>query len=141
MPKKMPAKVQKKVMAIRTSLKAGGPPSADDMAGIQKAVMTRARMGMMHSLHQTADTVAAEAIKDDNIVAAALAVAIRRKLSPEQLKAFNAALTKAGVTGDESKYVTKTEKKIDAVIDAYDPDLSGIVDSKTGKVIEDDDSK
>jgi ferric-dicitrate binding protein FerR (iron transport regulator) len=141
MPKKMPAKVQKKVTAIRMNLKAGGPPSADELASIQNAVMDRARMSMMHSLHQTADKVAADAIKDDNITLAALAGAIRGKLNPEQIKAFNAALNKAGVIGDESKYAAQTEAKIDAVIAAHDPDLSGIVDSKTGKVIEEDDSK
>ncbi|MBL7221053.1 MAG: FecR domain-containing protein [Phycisphaerae bacterium] len=135
MPKKMPAKVQKKVMAIRMRLKAGGPPSADELSRIQSAVMDRSRSMMMRLLHQTADTIAAGAIEDDNPTAIALAGAIRAKLSPEQTKAFNAALTKAAITGDESKYAAQTEKKIDAIIEAYDPDLSGIVDSKTGKVI------
>ena len=141
MPKKMPAKVQKKVMAIRTRLKAGGPPSADELARIQKAVMERARPVMMNVLHKTADTVAVEAIKDDSIIAAALAGTIRGKLNDAQSKAFGAALTKAAITGDESKYAAQTEKQIDAIIEAHDPDLTGIVDSKTGKVIAGNDGR
>ena len=141
MPKKMPAKVQKKVMAIRTRLKAGGPPSADELARIQKAVMERARPVMMNVLHKTADTVAVEAIKDDNIIAAALAGTIRPKLSAAQAKAFGAALTKAAITGDESKYVAQTKQQIDAIIEAHDPDLTGIVDPKTGKVIAGNDGR
>jgi hypothetical protein len=141
MPKKMPDKVQKKVMAIRTRLKAGGPPSADELAQIQNAVMDKTRMGMMHLLHQTADNAAADAIKDENLIAAVAAGPIRGKLNPTQTKTFNAALIKAGVTGDESKCVAKIAKKIDAIIDAHDPDLSGIVDSKTGGIITPDDRK
>jgi hypothetical protein len=133
--------VQKKVMAIRTRLKAGGPPSADELARVQNAVMARARPIMMNSLHKIADTVAVEAIKDDNIIAAALARTIRGKLSTEQIKAFDAALTKAAITGDESKYAAQCAKRIDAIVEAHDPDLTGIVDSKTGKVIAGNDGR
>jgi len=139
MPKVMPEKVQKKVMAVRMSVKAGGPPSADELARIQNAVMARARAGMMNHLHQTADKIAAGAIKDDNLVAASAAWSVRSKLDAAQLKSFDAALAKAGVSGDASKYVTQTKNKIDAIIAAHDPDLTGIVDSKTGKVIDDED--
>ncbi|HOD84387.1 MAG: FecR protein [Planctomycetes bacterium ADurb.Bin126] len=135
MSQKMPAKVQKKVTAIRMNLKAGGPPSADELANIQKASMAKARTTMMPLLHQAADSAAADAIKDDNVTAASLAGAVRAKLTPEQVEAFNAALAKAQVAGDESAYVAQAQAKIDAAIDAYDPDLEGIVDSKTGKVL------
>lgn len=135
MPKKMPAKVQKKVTDIRTNLKAGGPPTADELARIQKASMDKARSTMMPLLHEVADTVAAEAIKDDDVTAASLAGVVRAKLAGEQIEAFNAALAKARITGDESAYVTRTQEKIDAAIDACDPDLDGIVDPKTGKVV------
>ncbi len=135
MPKKMPAKVQKKVMAIRMRLKAGGPPSADELARIQKAVMDRTRMGMMCLLHQTADNAAADAVKNEDLVAAAAAGPVRKKLTPAEITAFNTALTKARITGDESQYAAGAEKKIDAIIDSYDPDLSGIVDPTTGKIL------
>jgi len=141
MPRKMPEKVQKKVMAIRTSAKAGGPPSAEELARIKSASMDRARTGMMRSLHQTADIAAADAVKDENLVAFAAAGPVRGKLTASQVKAFNAALIEAGVTGDESKYVSQAEKRVDAAIDSYDPDLSGIADPKTGGIIETDDSK
>jgi len=139
MPKKMPEKVQKKVMAIRMRAKAGGPPSADELARIQNAVMDKTRMGMMRLLHQAADNAAADAVKDESLIAAAAAGPVRGKLNPDQTKAFGAALTAAGITGDESKYATAVEKKIDAIIASYDPDLSGIVDSSTGKIVEKDD--
>jgi ferric-dicitrate binding protein FerR (iron transport regulator) len=141
MPKAMPAKVQKKVMAIRMRLKAGGPPSADELARIQNAVMDKTRMGMMRLLHQAADNTAADAVKDESLIAAAAAGPVRGKLTAEKTKAFNAALTGAGITGDESKYVAKVQKRIDATIASYDPDLSGIVDPSTGKIIAADDKK
>jgi len=141
MPRKMPEKVQKKVMAVRMRLKAGGPPSADELAGIQNAVMDKTRTSMMRLLHQTADDAAADAVKDENLVAAAAAGPVRGKLNPDQTRAFGASLTAARITGDESKYSAAVEKKIDAIIASYDPDLSGIVDSSTGRIIAGDDKQ
>lgn len=136
MPKAMPDKVQKKVMAIRTRVKAQGPPDADELAGMQKAASARARTVMMHVLHQAADTAAARAVKDDNITAAAVAASIRTKLTDAQIKSFNAALARGGIDGDVKKYLAHACKRIDAAIASYDPDLSEIVDPKTGKLIE-----
>ena len=135
MPKTMAVKAQAKVTAIRTGVRAGGPPSAADRARIQRAVMTRSRKVMMATLHGTADAVAAKAVKDERLVAAVLAKEIRAKLPPDAASAFDAALKKAGITGDESAYLAEAEQAIKSAIEGYDPDLSGIVDPKTGKVI------
>ncbi len=139
LPEKMPGKVQAKVMAIRTRLKLGGPPPKTDIARIQRAAMKRTRAVMMQSLHATADAVAVEAAGDEKLVAASLAAKIRTKLPPETHETFAAALKTADITGDESAFVARVRKRIDATIDSYDPDITGFVDPSTGKVIVTDD--
>jgi len=138
MPQKMPSKVQAKVMAIRKRLRAGAPPSEADRARIERAVMKRTRRIMMQTLHDTADALAVEAMKDERLVAASLAKKIRKKLSADKAAAFDAALKKAGITQDLSGYLSQAEQRIESAIDAYDPDLTGIVDPKTGKVVVED---
>jgi hypothetical protein len=135
LPQKMSTKVQAKVMAIRTPLKMGGPPSQAERALIQRAAMKRTRKTMMTSLHRTADTVAVGAAKDERLVTASLAKAIRAKLPADKAAAFDAALKDAGITDDEAAYLAQAEERIAAIIETYDPDLSGIVDPNTGKVI------
>ena len=135
LPQKMPAKVQAKVMAIRTRLKLGGPPPKSDIARIQGEVMKRTRSLMMQTLHSTADAVAVAAAKDERLVAAGLATKIREKLPSDKREAFQAAVKKAGITGDESAYLAQAERRIEAAIESLDPDISGIVDPNTGKVI------
>ena len=139
LPAKMPGKVQAKVMAIRTRLKLGGPPPKTDIARIQGAAMKRTRTVMMQSLHASADAVAVAAAGDEKLVANSLAAKIRTKLPPDKHEAFAAALKAAGITGDESAYVARVRQRIDATIESYDPDISGLVDPNTGKVIVTDD--
>jgi hypothetical protein len=135
LPQAMSTKVQAKVMAIRTPLKMGGPPSQAERALIQRAAMKRTRKIMMTSLHRTADTVAVGAAKDEGLVAASLAKAIRAKLPAEKATAFDAALKAAGVADDETDYLAQAEEQTASIIETYDLDLSGIVDPNTGKVI------
>ena len=135
LPQKMSTKVRAKVMAIRTPLKMGGPPTQAERALIERAAMKRTRTSMMASLHRTADAVAVGAAKDENLVAAYLAKAIRAKLPDDKTTAFDAALKAAGITGDEAACLAQAEERIASIIETYDPDLNGIVDPKTGKVI------
>ena len=139
LPAKMPGKVQAKVMAIRTRLKLGGPPPKTDIARIQRAAMKRTRTVMMQSLHDTADAVAVQAAGDEKLLTASLAAKIRTKLPPATHEAFAAAIKATGITGDESTFVARVERRIDAAIESYDPDISGFVDPNTGKVIVTDD--
>ena len=141
LPQKMPGKVQSKVMAIRTRLKLGGPPSKTDIARIQRAAMKRTRPIMMQNLHGTADAVAVAAAKDEQLVTAALATKIQTKLPADKRAAFQAAIEKAGITADESAYLTQAEQRIMSAIEGYDPDITGIVDPSTGKVIVKDEDK
>jgi len=138
LPQKMPTKVRAKAMAIRTHLKMGGPPSQTERALIEKAAMKRTRTSMMTALHGTADAVAVGAAKNERLVAAYVAKAIRAKLPADKTTAFDAALKAAGITGDEATYLSQAEERIASVIESYDPDLSGIVDPNTGKVIVED---
>ena len=139
LPKKMPAKVQAKVMAIRMSLKLGGPPPKEDIARIQRAMMKRTRPVMMQNLHGTADAVALAAAGDERLVTASLAAKIQAKLPADKREAFAAAIKDAGITNDVSAYVTQAVRRIEAAIKSYNPDISGFVDPRTGKVtIEDD---
>jgi len=138
LPQKMSTKVRAKVMAIRTPLKMGGPPTQAERALIERAAMKRTRTSMMASLHRTADAVAVGAAKDENLVAAYLAKAIRVKLPADKATTFDAALKAAGITGDEAACLAQAEERIASIIETYDPDLNGIVDPKTGKVIAND---
>ena len=122
-------------MAIRMRLKLGGPPPKEDIAQVQRAVMARTRPQMMQNLHSSADLVAAAAASDAALVAADTAAAVKAKLPTDKRQAFGAAVTKAGITGDESAYITQVEQRIGAAIKSFDPDISGIVDTRTGKVI------
>ena len=135
LPQKMPVKVQSKVMAIRTRLKLGGPPSKADIARIQRAAMKRTRPIMMRHLHTAADAVAVTAAKDERLVAASLARKVQAKLPAEKRSTFEAALAEAGVTGDESAYLAQVAQRVLSAIEGHDPDISGIVDPSTGKVI------
>jgi ferric-dicitrate binding protein FerR (iron transport regulator) len=135
LPEKMPTIVQSKVMAIRTGVRAGGPPAPAEIARIQGAVMKKTRAIMMHNLHDTADAVAVKAVKDEKLVTAYIASSIREKLPEDKKAELDAALQKAGVTGDESAYVSEIEERIELEIETYDPDLAGIVNPVTGKVI------
>ncbi len=134
LPEKMPSIVETKVMAIRTRARKGGPPSSQDIARIQRAVMQRTRAAMRQQLHAVADAVAVKAARDEKLVAAAAASAIRARLEPAAATAFDTALAKAGMTADESAYVTEAEERIAAAVETIDPDLTGIVDPVTGKV-------
>ena len=122
-------------MAIRTRLKLGGPPAKADIARIQREVMKRTRTLMMQNIHGAADAVAVAAAKDEGLVAAGLATKIRAKLPDDKRAAFQAAVKNAGITGDESVYLAQAERRIEAAIESFDPDISGIVDPNTGKVI------
>jgi len=135
LPQKMPVLVQSKVMAIRTRLKKGGPPSPQDIAKIQRAMMKRISGTMRHVLHDTADAVAVRAARDEKLVASAVAAGVRAKLAPEKAAGFDAALSKAGITGDETLYIGEVEDRIVMAIDTIDPDLTGIVSPVTGEVI------
>lgn len=138
LPEKMPTIVQSKVMAIRTRVRAGGPPAPADIARIQSSVMKKTRTIMMHNLHDTADAVAVKAVKDEKLIAAYIASAIREKLPEDKKAALDTGLKKAGITGDESTYVSEIEERIELAIETYDPDLAGIVSPVTGKVIVED---
>ncbi len=135
MPRKMPGTVQAKVMAIRTRVKAGGPPSAADIARIQRAVMGRSRSIMAENLHRTADAVAVQATKDALLVAAYVAASVRTKLPSDKAAAFDTAINNAGITGNESTYLAEVTQRIETAIATYDPDLSGIVSPVTGEVV------
>jgi len=137
LPQKMPALVQAKVMAIRTRLKKGGPPSAPDIARIQRAMHKRTSGTMRHVLHDTADAVAVKAARDEKLIAAAVAGKVRAKLPTDKATAFDTALAKAGITGDESLYIAEVEDRIESAIELIDPDLTGIVSPVTGEVIVD----
>jgi len=139
LPKKMPAKVQAKVTAIRMRLKLGGPPPKEDIARIQRAMMKRTRPIMMQTLHGTADAVALAAASDERLVAASVAAGIQAKLPADKREAFAAAIKDAGITNDVSAYVTQAEQRIEKAFAAYDPDITGFVDPNTGKVIVKDD--
>lgn len=134
-PRKMSTVVQAKVMAIRTRVKAGGPPNATDIARIQRAVMKRTHGVMAENLHKTADAVAVNAAKDEKLVAAYVARTVRKRLPPAKAAAFDTALTTAGITGDESTYIAEARQRIETAIETHDPDLTGIVSPVTGKVI------
>lgn len=135
LPQQMPTKVMAKVMAIRTRVKAGGPPAESERARIERAVMKRTRKLLMQRLHAIADAMAVKAVKDEALVAASLAASIRKTLPEDKAEAFAAALEKAGITGDESKHLTEAGERVGSAIEKYDPDLTDIVDPNTGKVI------
>ena len=134
LPKTMPPKVQAKVMAVRMGLKLGGPPPKEDIARIQRAMMKRTRPIMMLNLHETADAAARAAAGDERLVTASLAAAIQAKLPADTRGAFAAAVKNAGATDDASAYVAQAERRIEAAIKRYDPDISGFVDPRTGKI-------
>ncbi|MDP6523231.1 MAG: FecR domain-containing protein [Kiritimatiellia bacterium] len=138
LPEKMPTIVQSKVMAIRTRVRAGGPPAPAEIARIQGAVMKKTRAIMMHNLHDTADAVAVKVVKDEKLVTAYIASAIKEKLPEDKKAELDAALQKAGITGDESPYIAEIEGRIELAIETHDPDLAGIVSPVTGKVIVED---
>jgi len=135
LPRAMPEKVQAKVTAIRTGANSGGPASDLDRARIERAVTERTRKIMMRGLHDTADALAVKAAADDLLVAASLAKKIRAKLPADQVKAFDDAVVRAGLTGDESTYLAQAAQRTVSAIQEYDPDLTGIVDPQTGEVI------
>ena len=135
LPQKMPGKVQGKVMAIRTRVKAGGPPTDAARRRLEQAVMKRTRPLMMKTLHAAADAVAVKAFMDERLAAAAVAAKLRAKLPADQAAAFDAALAKAGVTADESAYLSEAEQRLATAIETYDPDLTGLVDPTTGEVL------
>lgn len=135
MPQKMPFKVQPKVMQIRMRARAGGPPSAADRGRIQQAMMKRTRPIMMKTLHATADKLAADAANDEKLLAAGLGKGVSKEMPEDKAAAFQSALRDAGVTGDESACLEKAKAGIIAAIDAYDPDITGIVDPETGEIL------
>lgn len=134
LPKQMPPKVQAKVQAIRMRLKVGDPPPKEDIARIQQAVMKRTRPLMADNLHRSADVVAKAAACDEGLVAAAVAAAMEAKVPADKRSAFQAAVTQAGISADESAYIAQVEQRIATVIKTYDPDITGLVDPKTGKI-------
>jgi len=123
------------VRAIRAKKRAGGPPAAADIALIRMASQKRARTVMMDLLHETADTLADEAAADDRHIAWLVAKKIRARLRGEQVAAFDKATADAGASDRESAYIAKAEEAIQSAMESYEPDLTGIVDLETGKVI------
>ena len=79
--------------------------------------------------------MAVKAAADDRLVAASIAGKIHAKLPADQVKAFEAAVRRAGITGDESTYLAQAAQRTVSAIESYDPDLTGIVDPQTGEVI------
>ena len=132
----MARKVQAKVMARRAG--AGRPLSATERARVQRAVMARARVRMMQVLHDTVDDVARRAAEDPRLMAARVAKELRRQLPSESVGTFDHALRKAGLSDDETQYVLEAQKRMGAAADGHDPDLTGIVDPKTGEIILED---
>ena len=135
MSQRMAKKVQAEIMAVRERAAADGPPSVTDRARVQRAVMARARTKMMHMLHGIVDDVARRAAEDERLLAARVAKALRQKLPRDRTEAFNDALQKAGLSDDEAEYLAETEKRIGEAVNRHEPDLTDIVDPKTGEVI------
>jgi len=131
----MPERVQAKVTALRTRANSGGPLRDAERRRVERAVTERTRRTMMQGLHDTADALAVRAAADERLVAASLAGKIRAKLPTEQVEAFDVPLRKAGITGDETRHLAEAARRIEAAVEKYDPDLTGIVDPQTGEVI------
>ena len=104
-------------------------------AEVQRAVMARARLKMMEMLHDTVDDLAFKAAADQRLLAARVAKALRRALPRERAGALDEALERAGISDDESQYVAGAEERMGTVVDRHEPDLTGIVDPRTGQVI------
>jgi len=138
MPVAMSAKVRPKVQAIRRKLRAG-PPSSGDLARIRLAVERLARQTMMDLIHRTAGQLVDEAAGDDHLLAWQLAQYVRAKLPGDAVTAFDVGLAKRGIADTASAYVARAEDAIRAAVSAYDPNLTGIVDPKTGAVVADED--
>ena len=135
MPKAMANKIQLKISAVRERAEAGAPLSAADRARVQSAVMAPTRGKMMGVIHATADELALEVVKDEALVTARVARALKAKMSEQNAGAFTRALQEAGVTGDEGRYLTEVKQRVAAAVAGYEPDLTGIVDLKTGEVV------
>ena len=135
MPTAMGNKIQPRIRDIRERAEAGAPLSAVDRARVQRAVMARTRAKMMQVIHGTADELALEVVRDEALVTARVARMLPATLSPPHAEAYARALRKAGLTGDESQYLAKAKQRVAAAIASYEPDLTGIVDPKTGEVV------
>jgi uncharacterized protein YdhG (YjbR/CyaY superfamily) len=134
MPQIMPTKVQPKVNGILEKAKAE-PMTPEEHVLLRLAVRARTRRVMMIGLHETADRFAAKAAMDNRLVAAFLAKRIRNSLPKDRTAAFDAALGKAGITGDASGYIKGVKEAMEKRIAAYEPDLKGIVDSRKGAIL------
>jgi len=135
---RMANKVQCKTMVARERAAADGPLSATDRARVQRAVMGRTRTKMMLMLHGVADEVARRAAEDERLLAARVVRTLRQQLPSESAEAFDDALSEAGVSDDETQYLIEAQERVGAAANRHEPDLTGIVDSKTGEVILED---
>lgn len=135
MSQRMAKKVQAEITAVRERAAADGPLSVTDRARVQRAVMARARTTMMQKLHGIVDDVARRAADDEGLLAARVAKALRQKLAKERAQALDDALKTAGVSDDEARFFAVAEERVGAEAARYQPDLTGIVDPRTGEVI------
>jgi hypothetical protein len=97
--------------------------------------MARTRRIMVKKLHGIADAVALDAARNERLLTNFVAVSIRKSLPEAKRPTFDAGLVRAGINGDESEFTADAVRKIEAAIAALDPDLTGIVDPKTGEVL------
>ena len=131
----MPKKMQSRVQAIRMGLRSGGQPGEVDRLRVKVAAQHEAHKVMMAILHDTADQLAEEAAADDRLIAELRADRVRKKLDADAAAAFDEALAKANVFGEESEYLAKAGAVVAAEVAAYDPETAGIVDPKTGSIV------
>ena len=133
MPKVMPTKVGPKIQAIRGKLRAG-PPSDAERASIRLAMQEQTRKAMMPVVHKAADQQADKAAADERLLAWRLAQKIRAELPDEQAAALDAAVRQAGLKDTEPVYLASAKATVAAAIEAYDPDITGVIDPKTGRI-------
>jgi hypothetical protein len=126
MRKFMPSYMQKKIMAQRRAQKRRGPPSRDEIAGIQKDAQSKMRPAMqkivMPSLESLSDTRLTELVNDEKVLTRMMGDRIlkSRILDEGNSKRLSTALEKAGypatlTTGEDSVLNDRTKKMIDKI--------------------------
>jgi len=135
MPERMSKRIQPGISAIRERAGAGGPLSVVDRSRVRRAVMRQTRREVMPLLHAAAGELALKAVGDAEFLAGRLAEGLVAKLDDEKAAMFRAALNKAGLLGREAACIAEAEKRVLTFIEGWKPDLTGIIDPKTGEVI------
>ena len=135
MPERMSKSIQPGISAIRERTAAGGPLSVVDRSRVRRAVMKQTRREVMPLLHAAGGELALKAVGDAAFLAGRLAEGLVAKLDDEKAAKFRAALSKAGLSGREAACIAEAEKRVLTFIESWKPDLTGIIDPKTGEVI------